>query len=549
MSEQPSSRAKTHVIKQVSSIWLVPLIAVGIGIWMLVQYITSQGPVITLRLDTAEGIEVGKTEIRALNVKVGVVTDVVLNDDYSAIEVTAQMDKDAERMLMEDTLFWVVKPRIGKSGVSGLDTLLSGAYIQLQPGHADKEKRHFDVLDIPPVAPPDAKGLRLILTHNEAGKLGVGDPVLYEGFTVGRVEKVMFDTNTKKAHYQLFIFEPYNGLIRKRTRFWLTSGVDMQISAEGFNLKIGSIESLLTGGVSFRVPNGYDPGELITKDKAVFRLYDSIKDVRERFFDEYLEYVMLFDESVRGLKEGAPVEYRGIRIGTVQKVPLNMAIGVREGFSNRPIPVLVRIELGRVAEHVSNETLESLKINLEKEFGNGLRGTLKTGSLLTGALLVDLEIYKDEKPFVPRQYGEYTIFPTKAGGFAQIQREVMAVLKKVNNLPIEDTLTTLTRTMETSQQTLRATEKVASQLNNLLAQQETQALPGEIRKSLQQIQNTLNGYGPDGVPYQNLESALQQFEQVMADLQPVLRQLNDKPNSLIFSDEAPADPIPVGGKQ
>lgn len=180
MSESSPPQAKKEAIKQISSIWLVPVIAVGIGIWMLFQFITSQGPEITLKIDTAEGIEVGKTEIKALNVKVGVVTGVTLNEDYSAIEVTAQMDKDAARMLKDDTLFWVVKPRIGKSGVSGLDTLLSGAYIQLQPGKSDKEQRTFEVLDIPPVAPPDAKGLRLILTHNEAGKLGVGDPVLYE---------------------------------------------------------------------------------------------------------------------------------------------------------------------------------------------------------------------------------------------------------------------------------------------------------------------------------------------------------------------------------
>ncbi|MGF1683221.1 intermembrane transport protein PqiB [Photobacterium minamisatsumaniensis] len=548
MNEQQSPKASKEAVKQVSSIWLVPLVAIGIGIWMFYQFITSQGPEITLTMDTAEGIEVGKTEIRALNVKVGVVKNVTLNDDYSAIQVVVQMDKNAARMLKDDTLFWVVKPRIGKEGVSGLETLLSGAYIQLRPGRNGKEQRDFTVLEIPPVAPPDAKGIRIILTHNEAGKLGVGDPVLYEGFTVGRVEKATFDPDTKKAHYQLFIFEPYNGLIRKRSRFWLTSGIDLNMSAEGFNLKIGSIESLITGGVSFRVPKERDPGALITAELSKFRLYNNLKQVKERFFDEYLEYVMFFDESVRGLNEGAPIEYRGIRVGTVQKVPLSLST-MDKGFTNKQIPVLVRIELGRVLQHINYGSLDELKLNLEKEFHSGLRASLKTGNILTGALLIDLEQYPDEKRPDTRQYSGYDLFPTKAGGFAQIQKQIMAILNKVNELPVEDTLKSLNATLSTSQKSLAAAEGVAKELTGLLAQKDTQAIPGEIRLSLEQIQQTLNGFGPDAQPYQNLEQALAQFEHVMAELQPVLRQLNEKPNSLIFSSEKTPDPIPAGGVQ
>lgn len=546
MNDNNQNKAKVQDLRQISSIWLVPVIAIGIGIWMLVQYMGSKGPVITLMLDTAEGIEVGKTEVKALNVKVGVITDVDLNDDYSAIIATAQMDIDAARMLKEDTLFWVVKPRIGKEGISGLETLLSGAYIQLQPGVKKKKQLEFTVLEVPPVAPPDAKGLRLVLYHREAGKLGVGDPVLYEGFTVGRVEKVTFDPEAKKANYQIFIFEPYDSLIRKRTRFWLTSGVELQMSAEGFNLKIGTIESLITGGVSFRVPKGNEPGELITQDMSRFRLYNNLKQVHERFFDMYLEYVMMFDESVRGLNPGAPVEYRGIRIGTVKKVPLSMP-SEREGFSNRQIPVLVRIELERIYEHVDIDSLDELKATLERQFKGGLRATLKTGSLLTGALLVDTEVYPDEEMPELHRYQDYDIFPTKAGGFAEIQKQVSSILTKISNLPLEDTLVGLNESMSAAQKTLSATENVANELTVLLAQKDTQAIPGEILDSLQQIQDTLNGFGPDAQPYRNLEQALARFEQVMLELQPVLRQINEKPNSLIFSGEKAKDPIPVGG--
>ncbi len=548
MSDNKPAKADVQVLKQISTIWLVPIVALVIGIWMLVQFVGSKGPEITLTLKTAEGIEVGKTEIKSLNVKVGVVTEIKLSDDYTYITAKVQMDKDAERMLIEDTRFWVVKPRIGKEGISGLDTLLSGSYIELQPGIKKTEKREFTVLDVPPVAPAEAKGLRLILTHREAGKLSVGDPVLYEGFTVGRVEKVSFDTDTKKANYQLFIFQPYDSLIRSRTKFWLTSGVDLQMSAQGFNLKIGSIESLITGGVSFRVPNGSEEGNLITKQMSLFKLYNNFNMVRERIFDEYIEYVMLFDESVRGLNEGAPIEYRGIRIGTVKKVPLRLPTG-EEGFSSKQIPVLIRIELGRVYGKNGFDSLDGLKRNLEREFKGGLRGSLKTGNLLTGALFVDTEVYKDEKLPPINSYDDYPLFPTKAGGFAEIQKQISGVLKKFNDLPVEDTLTSLTQTLDTSQKTLLAAEKVAKSLDKLLAQKDTQALPSDMRKSLQEIQTTLNGFGPDAAPYRNLEGALSRFEQVMKELQPVLRQLNEKPNSLVFGDDKVQDPIPAGGRQ
>ncbi|EJB8350645.1 MCE family protein, partial [Vibrio cholerae] len=213
MSDEPQVNAEVSAQKQLSAIWIIPILALAMGLWMLFQYVNSTGPKITLVLPTADGLEVGKTQIKALNVNVGVITDIKLSDDYRHIIATAQMVKDADRMLREDSLLWVVKPRIGKEGISGLDTLLSGAYIQLQPGQSKTFQDEFSVLDLPPIAPPDAKGLRLILTNKEAGKLSVGDPVMYEGFTVGRVESTLFDVESKKAQYQLFIFAPYDKLV------------------------------------------------------------------------------------------------------------------------------------------------------------------------------------------------------------------------------------------------------------------------------------------------------------------------------------------------
>ncbi|SMY15864.1 intermembrane transport protein PqiB [Photobacterium aquimaris] len=547
MSDNQPAEAKVQRLKQVSPIWIVPLVALAIGIWMFVQYLNSQGPVITIRLPNASGIEVGKTAIKSLNVKVGVVTKVQLSKDYSYITVTAQMNNDTGRMLKNDTLFWVVKPRIGKGGVSGLDTLLSGSYIEMQPGEGKKDKNHFVALDVPPVAPADAKGLRVILTSREAGKLGVGDPVLYDGFTVGRVEKVSFDINSKRANYQLFIFEPYDSLVRTSSNFILASGVQVQMGAEGFNVKIGSLESLITGGVTFTTPAD-EQGTPQLKQKAYYRLYDTRTAVREKMFEQHLDFVMLFSESIRGLKAGAPIEYRGIQIGTVQKVPLRLPTS-QEGFTSKQIPVLVRIDLGRVYDRSDEGTLASLKTNLEKEFKQGLRATLKTGNLLTGALYVGTDVYKAEKPIKLMTYDGYEVFPTKAGDLAEVQKQLTNLLNKFNKLPVEDTLNSMTATLKASEKTMATMQKTINDLDRLLKQKDTQALPGDVRASLKQIQTTLNGFGPDAAPYQNLEGALTRFEAVMTELQPVLRQINEKPNSLVFGDEKTKDPVPVGGRK
>ncbi|HGS4651470.1 TPA: intermembrane transport protein PqiB [Vibrio cholerae] len=541
MSDEPQVNAEITAQKQLSAIWIIPILALAMGLWMLFQYVNSTGPKITLILPTADGLEVGKTQIKALNVNVGVITEIKLSEDYDHIVATAQMSKDADRMLREDTLFWVVKPRIGREGISGLDTLLSGAYIQLQPGTASSAQDHFKVMDLPPIAPPDAKGLRLVLTNKEAGKLNVGDPVMYEGFTVGRVESAQFDVESKKAQYQLFIFAPYDKLVNTRSFFWLNSGINLQLNAEGLEFSLGSIESLLKGGVTFGQLQEEDSGQPITQQLTEFRLFDDVKQIREGMFDDYIEFVMMFDESVRGLKPSAPVEYRGLRIGTVSKVPLRTRTSNINISSNR-IPVLVRIELGRLYDNFNKADLPALKSRMQQEFFKGLKASLKTGNLVTGALYIDTDYYPEEKIDDLKHFDGYPLFPTKQGGFAEVQKQVTELLRKLNGLPMDDTLASLNSTLKTSEALLASAERI-------LKKQETQNLPADIQASLKQLETTLGGFGPESTVYRELETTLRELNQVMAEFKPVLRTINEKPNALIFGESNTADPIPAKGKQ
>lgn len=556
MSEEEQVTATVKKGRSFSAVWILPLVSLAVGIWMFYQYESNQGTLITLHVQTADGLEAGKTEIRARDVKVGVVTDVQLNKDYSAIVVKARMDKNADRMLREDATFWVVKPRIGKEGVSGLSTLLSGAYIALRPGVSKESQDTFTVLDIPPIAPPDAKGLRVVLTSPRAGKLSVGDPVLFEGYTVGRVERVGFDLEKEKATYQLFIFQPYDALIQSETRFWLTSGLDIRLNAQGFAVQIASLESLVSGGVSFGVPDGQSKGYPITEQMTLFKLYDDLKQVQEQMFDNYIEYALLFSESVRGLNPGAPVEYRGIRIGTVEKVPLHLT-DKKRGFASKQIPVLIHIEVERILEPDVEITPSELKEAFAAEFKHGLRATLKTGNLLTGALYIDTDFYPDEanKTF-QTTYRGYNFFPSVSGDFVQFQRQIGGILNKINKLPVEGVLTSLEETLDASQETMatlnsagKELDGLIQRLDGLLAQDGAQNLPQELRDTLEELQRTLRGFNPDSESYQKLQEALTGFNDAMDGFSPLMKKLNQKPDSLIFGESQLSDPIPVKGER
>ena len=313
-------------------------------------------------------------------------------------------------------------------------------------------------------------------------------------------------------------------------------------------MKFGSLESMITGGVTFDTISGIGDGDEIKEDMTHFRLFDDVKQVREGMYDDYIQFVMMFEESVRGLKRKAPVEYRGLRIGTVMKVPMRMPTP-EEDFSAKKIPVLVRIELGRVYNNLPADKLPLFKEKLTEEFAKGLRGTLKTGNLLTGALYIDTDFYPDEDPYVPSKFEDFDVFPTKQGGFAQVQRQVNDFLTKLNSLPMEDTLNSLNRTLKNSEKTLASAERVASSVDRLLNQDDTKAIPADIRKSLEQLQRTLDGYGPNSTMYSEMESTLKELEKVMTEFKPVLKQLNEKPNSLVFGEDEVSDPIPARGQK
>lgn len=557
MTETQLPQAKVKNIRQWSPIWVVPLAAMLIGIWMLFNHFQQQGAMLLLIAEDAEGIVAGKTQIKNRSVDVGQVVSVELSKDLNQVMIKVRMKPNVTPLLNEGSQFWVVKPQIGRGGVTGLNTLLSGAYIELQPGDSPHTRLTHPLLNTPPVAPADAPGIRVRLQTVDTSGLAVGDPVLYRGYEVGTVESSEFDLTERRTRYQLYIRQPYDALVTENVRFWLSSGLSFDLSAEGLSVDIGSAATLLSGGVSFDVMDGWPAGSA-AKSGTEFQLFPDRQSIQDGMYHQFVEYLVFFDESVRGLKAGAPVEFRGVRVGTVTSVPFFFAMHKPFEVSlNQGIPVLIRVEAGRLYE---NLTLQQLGQELELAVSRGLHAVLKTGNLLTGALYVDLDINNElladgklqqlysEQVALSQQAG-YPSLPSARSGLSNIEQKVLTALDKINNLQLEPFLDQGQQTLAATEQLLARSENLINSLQQLIAKPELQQLPADLQQSLAEIRRALAGISPGSVAYERAGNNLQMLDQVLRELQPVLKLLNQQSNALLINASDNADPQPRKAKE
>ena len=355
----PNGHTKARVRKNntfLSAVWLIPLIALIAGGWLWVKEIRNRGPVVTLLMNSAEGIEVNKTVIKVLSVDVGRVTRIKLRDDQKGVEVTAQLNADVSDLIRSDTQFWVVKPRIDQSGVTGLGTLLSGSYIAFTPGKSDEAKDVFQVQDIPPIAAIGQSGLRLNLIGKNDRILNVSSPVLYENFMVGQVESAHFNPSDQSVHYTIFIQSPNDKLIHSASRFWLESGINIETTGSGVKLNSVPLPALLSGAISFDSPKTKNQHHVQNDDR--FELYDNRREVENLPDSRSLYYTLFFKQSVRGLSAGSPVEYKGLNVGVVSDVPYFDRNDSLHLFENGWIPIRIRIEPSRLEINADEQSKE-----------------------------------------------------------------------------------------------------------------------------------------------------------------------------------------------
>lgn len=506
-SHAPAPRIKTR--SGPSLVWLIPLITALIGGWLVIKTVSEKGPQITLSFKTAEGIEAGKTKVKYKNIEIGVVEALRFTKDFSSVILTVRMAKEAEPFLRRDTLFWVVKPRLGLRGVSGLSTLISGSYIEIEPGKG-AAKRHFVGLEAPPVIKAEEAGVRIVLMSNRLGSVDTGSPIYYQGILAGEVLGHELANDQKSVFIHAFIKAPFDQLVRGNTRFWNVSGMDVSMTADGFNVHTESLTSLIYGGIAFETPESRET----TKEDVeglVFTLFDSYEKIAEHAFTKKLKFVLFFEGSVRGLNIGAPVEFKGIKVGSV--------VDVRLEFDNRNssfrIPVMIEIEPERVIE--TGDESGSPYQTLQTLVTRGLRARLQTGSLLTGQLFVELDMHPETE--LKLAGGDYDVpeLPTIPASLDEITSSIKSILAKMEKVDFD-------KIGQELEQSLHG-------VNTLVNAPELQSSTGELKSSVTTFLSILKKLDQHAEPIaDNLEKAigsghetLEKFQQTLDHLDGVIR--------------------------
>ena len=543
--EHPSvpEEALIKPIRTVSKIWLVPIIAFFIGLWMVYYQWNNQGPLITIKFKTATGLEAGKTKIKTRNVNIGLVKNIELSDDLSGVLVTARMDKNAASILHSDNQFWIVSPRVSLSGVSGLGTILSGPYINMAPGSEPQMSEKFVALEAPPVTPAGTPGLHVTLNSQSEFAYKKGDHVIYKGIKVGEFEDIFFNFEERIVYYNTFIEAPYHKLITTNTKFWDISGIKMKLGASGIQMSTGSLETLLTNGVTFGIPEGMPVGEHIT-ERSFFDVHPNYDSASEERFKLSAKYIILVKDTIRGLQVGAPVEYRGLVIGKVlaiNSLENNHDSILEQGYG---IPVIISIQPGRVQQPDNAVGLEFIRKQTSLWIERGLRATLKTGNLLTGALFVDLQHYPDAPLIETQRLQGYEVVPTISGEFTEITTKVTAILDNINDIElkaISDNANNMLSQIAQAAQTLQST---ASTTDLLLKTVHEDKVSSALTDTLANLSNLSKDFSADSETYKELNHTMQSLQSTLKELQPLLLQLNSSPNSLIFTDSSGPNLIP-----
>ena len=492
-----------------SIVWLVPLVAILIGAWIGYKAWSETGPTITITFKTADGLEAGKTKIKYKNVEVGEVKTIQLSQDTEDVEVTAEMHKGAKRFLNDQTRFWVVRARIDATGVTGLATLLSGAYIGVGPSSEGKSTRKFTGLEIPPVVSGDVPGKHFVLHTKNLGSIERDVPVYYRKFNVGRVEEVKLNDDGETLTVRIFINAPYDQWVNKTTKFWNASGIDFSMGASGIDVDTESLVSILIGGIAFE-SHDLDKDVSPAENNSEFTLYANRKDTLKRDDKIGFKYVLNFTESVRGLTVGAPVDFRGIQVGEVNDIELSL-----DTVNNKiTIPVTITIDYGRIAFKGNVKTPEQLYATREERTNylvkQGLRAQLQTGSLLTGQLYIGFDFFPDAPPFVIDWDAKIPEFPSMPGTLGAIKHDITSILKKADTM-------------------MTQVEELSYKLNHNLEPELSDTLK-QATKTLATIQDTLKDDSP---LQQDLQMALRELTKAARSIKTLADYLERHPESLI----------------
>ncbi|HLK12109.1 MAG TPA: MlaD family protein [Candidatus Binatia bacterium] len=485
------SRAVPRKRTRPSLVWLVPIAAGLVGVWVGVARIRSEGPKITIVFRSAEGLEAGKTKIRYNGVDIGSIVTIRLAEDHRHVITTAQMAPRTESFLVADTRFWVVRPRVSGATVTGLGTLISGAYIGMDIGASKENKRDFVGLENPPIVTAEVPGRYFVLKTPDLGSLDNGTPIYFRRLQVGEVSSYQLDPDGRSITVKVFVNAPYDQYVTPNTRFWHASGIDLSLSANGLNVETQSLLSILVGGIAFETPA---TGPVLSPAEAdtVFTLFSDRAEAFRLSAQNPQTYLLVFKQSVRGLTAGAPVEFRGIPVGEVATIGAQIDAKTFE-FS---APVTIRLDPTRFGVKILDLEPGADLATLRREFidalvSHGVRAQLRSGNLVTGALYVAFDFFPDAPPATVDWSQTPVQLPTVGGQFEAVEASVVDIIKKLDQVPFKGIGDNLQKALAELDRTLVSARGTLDDASRMI--EPNSGLGAEVGRTLQEVSRAAQG--------------------------------------------------------
>ena len=514
-------------------VWVIPIVAALIGLFLAARTWYEQGPVVTLQFRTGTGLEPGKTRIKYKDVDVGQISTVRLAEDGSHVVATAQMAREAAPLLVEDTRFWVVSAKVSGSAVSGLDTLLSGTYVGMDAGKSGEARRDFVGLEDAPVVSLGVPGRSFALHADTLGSIDVGTPVYFRRIQAGQVTAFKLDDAGQHLDIQVFIKSPYDRFVTIDTRFWNASGIDLKLGAEGLQLNTESATAILAGGLAFETPPGGDTEAAPAGQD--FRLFSTRAEALKQPSSHAQIWQLRFTETLRGLSVGAPVDFRGIQIGEV--IAISPDVDVDAADVGLQVDIAVFPERMQSRKDATQDMSEAdFRAFVDRLIKRGLRAQLRNGNLVTGQLYVAMDFFPNADTAKIDWAGQPPQLPTQRGSLDELQATLGRIAAKIDRLPLDDIAAETRRAIAGLASAVERTEALMQRLDGLASNEvraavaETQQTMAEARAAVADGRRLL---ASDAPLQQDLRDSLQELSRAAQSLRHLADTLERNPEALL----------------
>ena len=518
---------------RISWVWLIPLVAALIAGFLGYRTLRDEGPRITISFLSGDGLVAGQTRVRHKAVDLGLVESIRLGDDMASVRVIVRMRREAEPYLTDSARFWVVRARLSSGSLSGIETLVSGSYIEMDPGtRAGKEQYEFTGLEKPPGVRTGEPGRTFQLRAERVGSLSAGAPVFYRDITVGEVLGYDIGNGTGPVTLTVFVRAPFDEFVRTGTHFWNASGLSVQVGSEGIHVELASLQAVLSGGVAFDAPRDQVTAPL-APEGTLFPLYRNFAEAQAAGYTARQQFLAYFETSVRGLTRGAAVEFYGIQVGTVRSVELDL--NPDAGTARARVRLEVQPERINAPTGADEDPVEIARRLVKR----GMRVQLRTASYLTGQMVLALDFVPNAAPAEMTREGEDWVLPSQGGGLDNILTAASDIAAKLDRLPLEQIGQNLNTALRSASGAMVSVQDLALKANTGLTPtfqrlpQITASLQDAVARAGRVFGSIDNSYGYNSQFQRELERAMTQVGDTARSIRLLADFLDRHPEALV----------------